>query len=130
MAEMLVRVVDKVNPNDDRLNNQCLKRGDVVTVQEDGWPWSPAELAGDPWVVIKLPDVGVSKALVYLAKEVAEGPEDAERRVLRRRMYSFDLDAAAVSKEQKEITLSGNDKALAILQVQKQPLFDPDVFAK
>lgn len=88
MAELLVRNVDKVNPTSEELNRMCLKRGDVVCVREDGWPWSPKELAGDPWTVIKFIGAAVEEAQPYML------PEEVDGATVRPRMSYFDLDAA------------------------------------
>ena len=89
MAELLVRNVDKVNPDSEASNRMCFKRGDVITVQENGWPWSPAELAGDPWTIVKFVGGTVPAAEEYLRSKY--GPDDEI--VLPRDAY-FDLDAA------------------------------------
>lgn len=44
--EALVRIVDKGAAED------CSKRGDVITIQADGWAWSSAELANPDWLII------------------------------------------------------------------------------
>lgn len=52
MSEILVRVVD----NGDSL------RGDVIAAMADGHPWSAKERAGDPWVVLAVPDLPLAEA--------------------------------------------------------------------
>lgn len=90
MAEMLVRVVDKVNPDDPRKDARLTKRGDVIVVQPDGWAWTATELAGDPWIVVKVPGVPESDLSAYLMEE----PEDLARpKLLQRRAFKFDIDA-------------------------------------
>ena len=122
MAELLVRNVDKVNPNDFELNTQCLKRGDVVVVQEDGWDWSPKELAGDPWTVMKFPGGTVSAANSYLAPVYAEGPDDP--RIILPRAFYFDLDAAM-----PQTMFLGGDTRMLSYQVEKPIMNNPNVFA-
>lgn len=65
MAEILLRVVDKTN-EDKALDALCSKRGDVIVVKPDGWPWGTEELKSDVWRVVKLPGVD-PETLVDLA---------------------------------------------------------------
>lgn len=44
--EILCRIVDK-GPGDD-----CSKRGDIISVQPDGWAWSNEELTNPDWRII------------------------------------------------------------------------------
>ena len=122
MAELLVRVVDKVNPNDPDLDLQCLKRGDVVTVGEDGWPWSGKELSNPEWKVMYFPGASLSAAQSYLAPELPDGPDDLSTK--RRRAFAFNLLAAA-----PRTTFSGGDEEMLSFQIAKPPLEQPDVFA-
>jgi len=124
MAELLVRVVDKVNPNDPDLDLQCLKRGDVVAIGEDGWPWSGKELSNPDWKVMYFPGASVSAAESYLMPEYASGPEDAELIMLRPRAFAFNLLSAA-----PQTTFSGGDDEMLSFQIAKPPLQSPDVFA-
>lgn len=57
MAELLLRVVDKINPHCPIKNRLCTKRGDVIHVARDGWPWGSDETANPHWVIVKLPGV-------------------------------------------------------------------------
>ena len=121
MAELLVRNIDKINPNSAELNAQCFKRGDVIVVQEDGWGWSPKELAGDPWTVIKFPRGTVSAANSYLTPVYAEGPDDP--RILLPRAFYFNLDAAL-----PQTTFAGGDAQMLSYKVEKGVVANPNVF--
>ena len=55
MAEILLRVADKINTNSIYLDAWCTKRGDVIVVQDDGWPWGSKEVNNPDWVVLQLP---------------------------------------------------------------------------
>lgn len=90
MCEMLVRVVDKVNADSVYLDVGCTKRGDVIVIMEDGHRWSPAESAGDPWVIVKVPGVPSDKLAAYV---VPEPGDPKQNRMLQRRAFRFDLDA-------------------------------------
>jgi hypothetical protein len=121
MAELLVRIIDKVNPNDPDLDLQCLKRGDVVVVQEDGWPWSAAELSEVLWKVMYFPGATLSAAESYLAPELPDGPDDTATK--RRRAFLFNLISAL-----PQSTFNGGDTEMLSFQVRKPPLESPDVF--
>jgi len=126
MAELLVRNIDKINPNSAELNMQCFKRGDVIVVQEDGWGWSPAELAGSPWTVIKFPDGSVSAANSYLPPAYAAGPDDP--RIILPRAFYFDLDLPGVSPGTGEVVFAGGDAEMLSYKVEKGVVANPNVF--
>lgn len=95
MAQILVRVIDKVNPDDPYLDIQCMKRGDVVAVVSDDHVFSEYELSAPWWRVIKVPGVDPAKLSAYTA------PEEGDWRVtktLRKRVFKFDLDAYLTAK--------------------------------
>lgn len=96
MAELLVRVVDKVNP-DFYANTKCLKRGDVIAVCEDGWGWGVEELANPDWRILKIPDMTVAEASVFLAPERNRDPGQPSR-TLQRRAFAIDLDHPAIDQ--------------------------------
>lgn len=113
MAEFCVKRQDQVNPDPEK-DSLCYKRGDVVTIQEDGWKWTEAEQSGD-LCVVKIPGVLVSDLTGFLE------PEPGDRltnKFLQRRAFKFDLD----KHDGKPLDLG---KALA-LQVVKPSKTDPD----
>lgn len=59
MAEILLRVTDKTHQTEP---NRVTKRGDIIVVQADGWPWSRAEQTLSFWRIIKLPNITVAQA--------------------------------------------------------------------
>lgn len=87
MAELLIRVVDKVNANDADANMRLLKRGDVVDVRPDGWGWSALELSSPWWCLVRVPGASVDDLAVFLSPET--GPPGSK--TLRPRANSFDL---------------------------------------
>jgi hypothetical protein len=117
MAEMLVRLVDKNNHDNPVKHAQLTKRGDVIVIMDDGHPWSPAELAGDPWRVVKVPGVPIADLSAYLAEE----PHDAANphHLRQRRAFAFDID----KHDGKDLT---RDKSLA-MKLKKPPTLDPNV---
>lgn len=82
--EILLCVHDRPGNGDLFYDSHLPKQGDVVTVQENGWPWSDAELGvpikGNPngnhpfFRVIKLPNVPVSVGTQLMSSEVDTDP--------------------------------------------------------
>lgn len=85
MAELLVRVVDRGDPNDDASS----KRGDVIALCPDGWAWSAAELSEPFWRVIAVPGVPVDDL-----RDLMESPRAESARPRLRRVRYLDLDRA------------------------------------
>lgn len=65
MAELLVRVADKVPPADPRYH-LFLKAGEVVVVCPDGHPWSRAERENPDWRILRLPKLTESEAMMLI----------------------------------------------------------------
>lgn len=91
MCELLVRVVDKINEADFYKDCQCTKRGDVITIQEDGWAWGKKELSNPDWRIIKFPGVPASEMSAFLQPELAPDPANPPK-TLQRRAFKFDVD--------------------------------------
>lgn len=107
MCEILVRVVDKVNPNDAVLNRQCRKAGDVVCVKPDGWGWSVMERTNPEWKILKIPNVDVSVFEDMLIPELdTSDPENTI--VIRQCQKNLDLTIpwfASVINGKQEVTI-------------------------
>lgn len=113
MAELLVRLVDKVNA-DPALDAGCTKRGDVIVVKEDGWPWGDRENDGVTYKVYRLP-ISVAEAEQFLG---SQRPETAEPTpFVHRRAFGIDLEK-----------LEAGVMDIAALKKAKQPLVDPRRF--
>jgi hypothetical protein len=67
MCQILIRMVDRVNPNDVLLDERLDKRGDAIFVAPDNWQWSQTELTNPEWRILSLPNVTVSEASQYLS---------------------------------------------------------------
>lgn len=138
MAELLVRVVDKTNPDDPYLDAQLTKRGDVICVQPDGWHWGVEERKNPDWRILQLPGIDEDKLASLLAPELDADPQNPSR-VLQRRAFRLDLDHAALmdaravlqDSERKEPTKTLALPLATILaaRVRKPRLRDPNVFA-
>lgn len=90
MAELLIQVVDHSNPDNPYLDARLTKRGDVIYVAPDGWPWGDEETSQELFRIVKVPDAAVSDLEGLTMKE----PGDLyRRRTLQPRLFKLDLDA-------------------------------------
>lgn len=74
MAELLVRVVSKTNEDDHYKDVKLLKRGDVVVVLADDWPWTVIERQNPEWRILKWPNISIEAAERLLLPEIPEEP--------------------------------------------------------
>ncbi len=136
MCEALIRVVDKVN-SDPYLDCKCLKRGDIIAVVEDGWPWGKEELSNPDWRIVKFTSISVSAVMAFLGPEIDTDAAHPSR-MLRRRAFSFDLSSTSLPQAfrnwladstraapTRTVLLTGAQ--LLALKVAKTPLVDPNV---
>lgn len=90
MAELLIRTVDKSCPEDARNDALLSKRGDVITIQPDGWTWSEAERNAPHWVIVKVPGVSVDDLTAYVTPDPGD---EIGGKLPQRRAFHFDLGA-------------------------------------
>ena len=136
MCELLVRVVDKSNPDDPYLDARCTRRGDVITVQPDGWPWGVQEQLSPDWRIVRVPGVSVGDAASLLAPEPETDPQNPSR-MLQARLFKLNLDGhseqldawlANAKRTRKRVFRLGIDRdALLGLRVRKPALPDPNI---
>lgn len=138
MAELLIRVTDKVNPEFYK-NTKCTKRGDVIVVHENGWPWGRDELTAPFWRIVKHDELSVSEASAFLAPQFDTDPQHPSRTLLRR-AFKLNLDAAGLPAAVRTF-LADNERAVPILditpfvtidqiralKIMKSPVEDPNV---
>ena len=105
MCEMLVRVVDKVNTDSPELDAQCLKRGDVVVVCEDGWDWSVVEKSHSDWRIFKIPGMTVNSGNAFMSGEPGDPLTNP---LLQARGVSMNLDHSAIPENVKNNILDAN----------------------
>lgn len=80
--EVLIRIVDK---SSDPL---AMKRGDVITICRDNWPWSAEELQNPEWRIVSV-NILQTTADTCLMHDI-----DAVTKALRKkRKYRLNLDA-------------------------------------
>lgn len=116
MAEILLRVVDKTN-EDKALDAQCSKRGDVIVVKPDGWPWGREELKSDVWRIVKLPGVDPDSL-----RDLIEPlwTDEREPQLVKKRAKKLDIDKLeAVLLQKIDETKQGDRKAEVSLTVQE-----------
>lgn len=97
MAELLVRTEDNTIPEDALMDLKSWKKGYVITVQENGWAWGSEELANPLFTIIKIPDMTVAQAgmfMGYLDNSIRDsGIPDKENPL---RAFKVDLDHPTV----------------------------------
>ena len=137
MAELLVRVIDKVN-EDFYLNLKCTKRGDVIVACPDGWAWGKEEVRDPNYRIFQIPDMTLSEALALCSPEIDINPETPSR-TLQRRMAKLDLDNASLPTAIKDFLADGSRRVAALtvplaiaevraLKVVKPTVADPAIF--
>lgn len=124
MAELLVRIADKV-PADDPRARLFLRAGEVVVVCPDGWTWSAAEQTNPHWKIIKLPKVTVSEASAMLG-DVKAIPGSGYL-PLRRAFYFETVPLATLDSIKANATWTDLDAARTARTVPRDPavLGDP-----
>lgn len=123
MAELLVRILDKVN-TDKILDSKCTKRGDVISVCPDGWEWGTEEINSAQWAIIKLPNVTTSEASVFLSPEIDIDPQNPSL-FLQRRSMKLNLDAMPDITRKVPLSLSFDYTVLSDFKVAKTPISNP-----
>lgn len=113
MARMQIRKEDKVS-DDPHLHAQLSKRGECISLVDDGHEFSPSEHA--LYAIVDVPGVNQELLTAFVTADVRD---HRPHRLLRRRGFRFDLD----HWNGKPLTL---DEALA-LKVRHEPIFNPDV---
>jgi hypothetical protein len=122
MSELLVRIVDKINP-DFYLNTKCTKRGDVIVVRPDGWAWGSEELTNPQWTILRLPNVPLTEAEALLGPEKNADPSHPSH-TLQRRTSHLDLDHLPANLDTLPL------QTFQALKLRKQPVVDPAVFGE
>ncbi len=137
MAELLVRVKDKIN-EDFYLNCQCTKAGDVICIQPDGWNWGREELKNPDWRIIKMPGVKESDLSAFLQPELPVDPMNPPK-TLQRRAFRLHLDGmpadvkacAADDTRQVAVIATKLQAAHALaLKVARPAIADPAVIGE
>lgn len=68
MAEFLVFLRTNTHPDPVKNQRGCYKRGDIVVVKPDGWPWGSQETLPD-FIRVKIPGLEVDTAEKYIRHE-------------------------------------------------------------
>lgn len=122
MAEVLVWVLDKQpltgDPTKDR---HFWQAGDVITIEDDGHPWSVRERSNPAWKIVRFPGRKKSALSQFVATDLGYLTEEGEKlsQVLRRRVFRMKVEAAG------DEVAKGQD--VAGLMEAKPALQDPKV---
>lgn len=109
MAELLVRVVDKVGATPES-DAHCTKAGDVIAVKPDGWSWGNEERANPDWVILQLPGVPVESLRTMLEEERSQ-----EGVLLRKRIRRLDLSTSVMQE-----VLSAGERVVKLRPIAKR----------
>lgn len=141
---MLIRVHNKTAGKDVYEDVQRTKRGDIITVQPDGWEWSREEQTAPYWRILKVPTLTKQEAELYDKDEhqvrvAKDGANQFDKPATsQRRGYNFDLDSPLLSAELVQYLADDRrsspgfqlkaDLPAATVIVRKAPVTDPKVF--
>jgi hypothetical protein len=135
MAEIVVQIVDKVN-KDFYLNCGCYKRGDVIEIREDGFPWGKIDRSNPDWRIIKLPQYSVKDLESFRSGEKNTDPTQPSK-TLQRRAFKFDIDNPNLPQDIKSVVSDASrtmekttvDSAFNIyaFKVEKAKIEDPAI---
>lgn len=138
MAQLLIRVVDKVHP-DFYENTKNTKRGDVVMACPDDWVWGSEAMTAPYWRIIKHTQLPLSEAQALMTPELDVDPQNPSR-TLQKRAFKLNIDAAALPQAIKtwladdsratpvlDVTPLVNLTNFRALKVTKPPIQDPNI---
>jgi len=133
MAEILIRVKDKINKDDFYLNLQCTKRGDVIAVCPNNHEWGSEELRSPDWRILRFPAIPEEKFHQFLSAEIDIDITQPSK-TLQRRQIKFDLDTldkihsdfiADDSRKDSIFISNFTELDVASKQIVKPPIPDP-----
>lgn len=116
MAELLVRIVDKIHP-DVHANATHTKRGDVIVAREDGWTWGNVER--QQFAILRVDGLSVDEAEGMCSEEPGNRKVN---RMLRARAFGLDLDKIGVTNPGEH---SVRLEAFRAARFHKSPARDP-----
>lgn len=88
-SELLLRVVDKINPDCHYMDAACHKAGDVIVIVPANWQWGKAEISNQEWVILYV-DGPQEQLQQLLSPEVDTDPQNPSL-VLQRRGFRIDF---------------------------------------
>lgn len=111
MCELLIVYSGQIN-SDPVMDCQVLKAGDVITIQEDGWPWGVGELTNPNWRVFRVAGTPAASAFAFLGPEVDSDPANPNM-FKRQRAFSLELTNPALPADAAG-WLADNSRSLPI----------------
>lgn len=85
--ELLIRIVDKIDPEDPVKHHRLTKAGDVIVYKPDGHDWGIEEVNNPHWRIIRVPDMPENVARSLIAEQVPSMPGQ----LLKRRAVTLDI---------------------------------------
>jgi len=126
VAECLVRIVDKINP-DPFLDSNCTKAGDFITVQDDNWSWGTEEVNSTSYNILIFPNISWLD-IEYLTRLEILPPSSPYRQ---KRAFNFDVLTLPPRKTRawvgNKVTLKWSLATLKARIKTKTPINDPNV---
>jgi hypothetical protein len=93
MCELLVRIEDKSSDPDPVRDRMLSKKGHVIDIRPDGWPWTQAELTNPAWRVGSVPGVTPEDYVKFAGAVVDRGPLAMVQ--IARKAFYLDVDQLA-----------------------------------
>ena len=90
-VELMIQRQDKVNEESEISDSKLLKRGDVIDIQNVGFPWSEKEKNDENRIIIRVEDLDMSEAILFLYPEEPIGDPSSQPKLKPRSKY-IDLD--------------------------------------
>ncbi len=129
MCELVVLLTDPPLTGDMHLDNQRLRRGEVICAVPDGWQWTHGERTNPKWQILQVPGMTLTEGQMLCAEERERERSNARSSVVRHpraRLFRLDLDGL-VGQERQGDVLRLETEPLKDRVVKKPPAEDPDV---
>lgn len=104
MSEFLFKRRDNAN-DDPVIDRACYKRGDLVAIQPNGWPWGkeehPSTSSNPNFFLVKVPDVNLSENRITQLLRLDEALDGT---LLSRALYRAEIDAIPAAIRNQLVT--------------------------
>lgn len=116
MAEFLIKATSNTNPNPLKDSRGCYKRGDIVDVRPDGWPWGNEERL-PRFVVVKIPGLDPDTVMKFMDSQTdsvaIENPT-----MIKRRLWNLLIDDAGIPNSIKNALRNNGEVTVTLAQIR------------